>query len=143
MISSAATHAWERWIAVTRSRCHLHFEIDEGHLDSHVAACRTVSWHTALRVSDDLRERPSSILEMGCSVGFNCLALAERFPLAHVVGIEPDGEACLVAATMAADSGLGNVQLVQGVVELLTFPDASIDWFICNTDIEDANDVYT
>lgn len=141
MISVAATQAWERWITVTRSRCHLHFEIDGGHLDRHVAVGRDVSRRTAARVADDLHGAPATILEVGSSVGFNCLALAELFPVARVVGIEPDGEACVVATAMAADFGNQNVEFVQGVGERLPFPDESFDWIVCHTVIEHVNDV--
>jgi SAM-dependent methyltransferase len=141
VISAVATQAWEHWITVTRSRCHLHFEIEGGSLESHVASGRDASRRTADRVASDLSGPPGAILEVGCSVGFNCLALAERFTNARVVGIEPDGEACAVASAMATDFGITNVQFIQGVGECLPFPNESFDWIVCHTVIEHVNDV--
>ena len=141
MISAVTTQAWEHWITVTRSRCHLRFEIEGGSLESHVASGRDVSRRTADRVAGDLTGPPDAILEVGCSVGFNCLALADRFPDARVIGIEPDGEACAVATAMSNDFGIANVQFIQGVGECLPFPDESFDWIVCHTVIEHVNDV--
>lgn len=141
MISAATTRAWEHWIAVTRSRCHLHFELQGGSLEAHVMTSRDVSRRTAARIADDLAGPPTAIMEVGSSVGFNCIALAERYPNAHVVGIEPDGEAGVVAAAMAADFNNTNAEFVQGVGERLPFPDAHFDLIICHTVIEHVNDV--
>lgn len=141
MISAMTTRAWEDWIEVTRSRCHLHFELEGGSLDCHVAAGRDVSRHTAARIGEDLPGVPCAILEVGSSVGFNCLALSERFPDARIVGIEPDREACAVATAMSTDSGAANVQFIQGVGESLPFPEATFDWIVCHTVIEHVSDV--
>lgn len=141
MTSELTNRTWKSWIEITRSRCHLHFELDGGSLDSHVAIGRNAGRHTAARIAEDLSFVPSAILEVGSSVGFNCLALAERFPTARVVGVEPDREACMVAAAMAADCGNENTEFVQGVGECLPFPDASFDWIVCHTVIEHVKDV--
>jgi SAM-dependent methyltransferase len=141
MINSETTVAWENWIEVTRSRCHLHFELDGGTLHSHIIVGRDVGRNTAARIAEDLPGMPSSILEVGSSVGFNCLALAERFPSASIVGIEPDVEACALASAMGNDFDVTNVEFIVGVGERLPFPDASFDWIICHTVIEHVNDV--
>lgn len=141
MISAEAACAWEHWITVTRSRCHLHFELEGGSLDRHIAVGIEVGRRAAARIAGDMSGQPAAILEVGSSVGFNCLALAERFPTASVVGIEPDGEACAVANAMAADFGIANVRFMQGVGEYLPFPEDSIDWIVCHTVIEHVNDV--
>lgn len=141
MISSKTIGAWEKWINVTRSRCHLHFDLDGGSLDSHVRIGRDVGRNTAARIVGDLPRPPSAILEVGSSVGFNCLALSERFPDACIIGIEPDGEACEVAAAMAVDFRATKTRFIEGVGECLPFPDASFDWIVCHTVIEHVNDV--
>jgi SAM-dependent methyltransferase len=141
VITSGTLHAWNKWIAITRSRCHLHFELDGGDLHSHIARGLESGRKTVSRVVDDMHGIPLAILEVGSSVGFNCLALAERFPDAEIFGIEPDGEACEVATKMAQDFGFTNVSFTQGVGESLPFSTSSLDWIVCHTVIEHVNDV--
>jgi len=141
MISSASIQKWQEWIDVTRSRCHLNFELAGGTIESHVSVCRDSARSTAGRVRTDLPGSPSAILEIGSSVGFNCLALAEECQGATVTGIEPDYEAVSVGNRMAADFGLNNVVFVQGIGENLPFPDESFDWILCHTVIEHVRDV--
>jgi len=143
MISSNTIGAWEKWINVTRSRCHLHFDLDGGSLDSHVKIGLEAGRKTAARIVGDFPRPLSSVLEVGSSVGFNCLALSERFPDVSIIGIEPDGEACEVAAAMSLDFGAANARFVEGVGECLPFPDASFDLIVCHTVIEHVNDVDT
>jgi SAM-dependent methyltransferase len=140
-ISIATRDAWSRWIAVTRDRCHLHFELDGGDVGQHVTVGRNAGRGTAKRVANDLGGHPTSILEVGSSVGFNCLGLAELFADARVVGVEPDGDAVAIATAMAGDFGLAGAAFVTGVGERLPFADASFDWIICHTVIEHVNDV--
>lgn len=142
MISAAATAAWEHWIGVTRSRCHLHFTLEGGSLSAHVALARNVGRRTVERVVADVAgAAPRDVLEVGSSVGFNCIALAERFPRARIVGIEPDGDACRVASAMAADFALANASFTQSRGESLPFPEQSFDWIVCHTVIEHVDDV--
>jgi ubiquinone/menaquinone biosynthesis C-methylase UbiE len=143
MISSDTSRVWEKWIKVTHLRCHLHFDLDGGSLVSHVRIGREAGRKTAARIVGDLPRPPSALLEVGSSVGFNCLALSERFPDASIIGIEPDGEACEVAAAMGVDFGATNARFIEGVGESLPFPDASFDWIVCHTVIEHVNDVDT
>ena len=75
-------------------RCHLHYRLEGGSLESHVQTCLAGALETARRVKHDIGEfKPRRILEVGCSVGFNCFALQSVFPDAEIVGIEPDPEA--------------------------------------------------
>ncbi|MDR1064503.1 MAG: class I SAM-dependent methyltransferase [Azoarcus sp.] len=144
MLSKAVKDAWAAWIKVTRERCHLHFEIEGNDLKSHVTAGHRTGLHCASRVKNDIANVvPEKILEIGCSVGFNCLGLAERYPQALITGIEPDGEACVVASSMADYFGLKNVRFIQGIGESLPFPDESYDLIVCHTVIEHVNDVET
>lgn len=141
MISIKTIRAWEKWIILTRSRCHLHFDLDGGSVTSHVKIGLDAGRKTAKRISGDLQSQPSAILEVGSSVGFNCLALSELFPDACIIGIEPDGEACEVATAMGVDFGAKNVRFIKAAGECLPFPGASIDWIVCHTVIEHVNDV--
>lgn len=141
MISPVSIKKWQKWVDITRSRCHLNFELAGGTIESHMSVCRDSARATAGRIRTDLPGSPSAILEIGSSVGFNCLALAERFPEARVVGIEPDHEAVSLGTAMAADLAIGNVNFVQAVGERLPFPEESFDWIICHTVIEHVRDV--
>ena len=136
MISALSERVWKHWISVTRSRCHLHFELEGGDLGRHVICGLNTGRRTIAGVNADVDESPSVILEVGSSVGFNCLALAESFPEARVVGIEQDREACKVGEVMSKDLAMPNILFVQGVGECMPFPDSSFDWIVCHTVIE-------
>lgn len=141
MISAASVCAWDRWINVTRSQCHLHFELEGGSLETQIAAGWNAGRQTSARVVADLPCPPRAVLEVGSSVGFNCLAMAERFPEARVVGVEPADEACAVAQAMAVDCGRDNMQVLRATGERLPFADAAFDSIICHTVIEHVSDV--
>jgi len=77
---------------------------------------------------------------VGCSTGINCLALAERFPKAEIIGIEPEGAALSVAQAMAAENPA--ITFIQGVGERLPLGNASVDIVVCHTVIEHVSDVH-
>lgn len=66
--------------------------------------------------------KPNSVLEVGCNVGRNLLALSNFIPELH--GIEPNAQAC---ATLRQQPGLSSVTLHQGIGQSLPYADASID----------------
>lgn len=132
---------WEAWLQVTKARCHLHFELVGGRLDSHIAASLDNAMGTASRVSRSICSPPKKILEIGCSTGFNCIALSRLFPEAEVYGIEPDGEAVAVANSMAAAAEISNVHFLRGVGESLPYGNHVFDLIVCLTVIEHVNDV--
>ena len=139
---SCVQDAWKRWLAVTRERCHLHFKLEGDDLATHLTVCGASAGQTAARVARDIEgSSPNTILEVGCSVGFNCLALAERFPSAHVVGIEPDVDAARVAAAMASARDANRVQFIHGVGEALPFKLETFDLIVCHTVIEHVQSV--
>ncbi len=133
--------SWDTWLRVTRDRCHLHFVLEGGTLETHIAASFASATITAARVAEGLDSAPSKILEIGCSTGFNCIALARQFPLAEVYGIEPDGEAVAVAQSMAKAADIEQVRFYQGFGESLPFQAEEFDLIICLTVIEHVNDV--
>lgn len=141
MIGKDTQASWEEWIAITRSRCHLHFVVEGGTLATHIAAGMETGRSCAARVESEISIQPCSILEIGSSVGFNCFGLALHYPAARVVGIEPDAEAVELARQMARDFGINNVEFVTGVAEALPFPDASFDLIVCHTVIEHVQNV--
>lgn len=135
--------AWKNWISVTKSRCHLHFALDGGTIESHVKVGLGAGAKNAERIASDVSEVPTFILEVGCSVGFNCIGLAQRFPNAVVYGIEPDADAVDIAENMSADIGLKNAEFLTGVGECLPFEDETFDLIVCHTVIEHVKDVDT
>lgn len=132
---------WDDWLLVTRDRCHLHFEFVGATLEDHLAACLNSADYSAERIADDIGFVPKRILEVGCSTGFNCIALATRFPQAEVVGIEPDEEAVQIARSMVAAAGMNKVEFQVGYGECLSFPDEQFDFIVCHTVIEHVKNV--
>ena len=141
MISKETQHEWDKWIAVTRSRCHLHFVVEGGTIATHIAAGMESGRMTAQRVAIETDVRPQSILEVGSSVGFNCFGLALHYPNALIVGIEPDAEAVDVATRTARDFGITNIEFTTGVAEALPFDDGRFDLIVCHTVIEHVQNV--
>lgn len=133
--------AWHTWLQVTRARCHLHYELEGSGLRSHVGACLRSATSQMVRISSGLARPPRKILEIGCSTGFNCIALSQLFPTAEIYGIEPDGEAVLVANSMAMAADIGNIHFHEGVGEDLPFEKPEFDLIICLTVIEHVEDV--
>lgn len=142
MILESTLNAWSNWVAITKLRCHLHFNLEGGTVESHIATCRKGARDTVTRIVKDLPAsfEPRRILEVGASVGFNSLALAERFTGAEVHGVEPDNEAVLVGLAMAENFSLKYIP-VKGVGEQLPYPDNYFDLIICHTVIEHVDNV--
>lgn len=134
--------SWNDWLAVTRERCHLNFELVGGSLDSHIAAGMQSGLATAKRIQQDIGScKVRRVLEVGCSVGFNCFGLSVAFPDAEIIGIEPDCEAIKVGAAMAKNNGYGNISFRQGVGESLPFERDLFDLIVCHQVVEHVNDV--
>jgi SAM-dependent methyltransferase len=133
--------AWAKWLPLTRDRCHIHYRLEGGDLAEHIAVCSASAKETAERIERDVHGvRPERILEIGCSVGFNCFALARQYPGAALIGLEPDAEAVTVGHTMA-QHGNGNATFVVARGERLPFRDGAFDLIICHTVIEHVEDV--
>ncbi|WP_301102377.1 class I SAM-dependent methyltransferase [Propionivibrio sp.] len=134
--------SWREWLAVTKDRCHLNFELASDSLSSHIDAGFKSGLATARRVRDDISDlKVHRVLEVGCSVGFNCLGLAVVFPDAQIFGIEPDSEAVKVGKAMSNGAGLKNITFQKGLGELLPFDPDFFDLIVCHTVIEHVNDV--
>lgn len=123
-------------MSVTRDRCHIHYRLEGNNLNAHIQVCMASAKEAARRIAEDVPSgMPARILEVGCSVGFNCFALSRQYPAATVVGIEPDAEAVMVAHAMARDAER-NVVFVVATGERLPFPDCAFDLIVCHTVIE-------
>lgn len=142
MISRTTVTAWQKWVDLTQSRCHLHFKLEGGTIESHIETCLQSSRATIDRISKDLPSnfKPRRILEIGASVGFNSLALAEQFKAAKVYSVEPDAEAVEVALAMASDFSLDYTPIC-GFGEQLDYPDDYFDLILCHTVIEHVDNV--
>jgi ubiquinone/menaquinone biosynthesis C-methylase UbiE len=134
-------NAWKKWLDVTLDRCHLHFELEGGSVESHIAICNKSSLLGVERVAQDLPAnfKPKRILEIGASVGFISLAISKYYKDAKVYSVEPDSEAVTVADAMAVDENL-NYKPVVGVGEALPYEDNYFDLIICHTVIEHVQD---
>lgn len=84
--------------------------------------------------------RGEEVLDLGCGTGLDCLLAARAVgPRGSVVGLDmvPEmlarAEAALVRAGAAAGAAaLGHTRFVQGVLEAMPLPDASVDVVISN-----------
>jgi len=141
-LSESSIAVWKKWIDVTRSRCHLHFILNGGEIASHVDCCSKSAGETIKRVVLDLPDdfKPKRVLEVGASVGFNCLALAAHYKEAEVYSVEPDEDAVEVAKSMAQDYELNYIPTV-GVGEVMGYPDGFFDLIVCHTVIEHVKNV--
>ena len=142
IVSEATFQSWQNWIKHTKSRCHLHFELEGNSIESHIEISRISSRATVDRVVLDLPKefKPKRVLEIGSSTGFNCLALAEKYSYASIHSVEPDKEAVVVADCMSKDFGL-SYEPICGVGEKLEYPDKHFDLILCHTVIEHVADV--
>ena len=143
LLDANSRAAWNAWLSVARDRCHLHYQIEGGTLESHVETCFASSRQIAERIARDIVDlKPSRILEIGCSVGFNCMALQKKYPEAEVIGIEPDAEAVAVGNAMsrAAFDDRGP-RLIRGVGEEMAIESGSVDLIVCHTVIEHVTNV--
>jgi SAM-dependent methyltransferase len=82
--------------------------------------------------SDTAYSRGSRVLEAGCGVGAQTVALASRSPEARFTSIDIDADSLASARRRIVRAGLGNVELRQADVFALPFGAASFDHvFVC------------
>jgi 2-polyprenyl-3-methyl-5-hydroxy-6-metoxy-1,4-benzoquinol methylase len=141
-VTPAIEAAWTSWLGVTNDRCHLNFELEGGSIASHMDAGIRSGTSTAERVRRDIGStQVKRVLEVGCSVGFNCIGLARIFTDAEIYGIEPDREAVEVGSVMASENGLNALHFQIGFGESLPFDSGYFDLVVCHTVIEHVNNV--
>lgn len=58
-------------------------------------------------IDERLRTRASVVIDAGCGTGWSAIALAQRYPLAHVIGIDLDAASITEAEANAATAQLG------------------------------------
>lgn len=91
----------------------------------------------ALGVANHLRhariEPGETILDLGCGAGIDTVLAAHRTgPGGRVIALDFLPQMLARAAAAAAEAGLGNVEPLEGEIEALPLPDASVDHVISN-----------
>lgn len=93
--------------------------------------------HRALGVGNHLRwaqiEPGETILDVGCGGGIDSILAARRTgPGGRVIGLDFLPEMLERTAAAAAEAGLDNVEVLEGEMEAIPLPDASVDHVISN-----------
>ncbi|MES0871617.1 methyltransferase domain-containing protein [Pseudovibrio sp. SCP19] len=74
-----------------------------------------------------------TVLDLGSGAGLDLILAAEKTgPSGKVIGIDVSEDMIAQARSNCDKHGLQNIELHQGVIEDLPFPDSSIDWVISN-----------
>lgn len=71
--------------------------------------------------------KPKRILDIGCTIGHNALPLAQAYPTAQVVAIDPAAPVLRYAHARAKSLGVGNIRFVQAVGESVPAADGEFD----------------
>jgi SAM-dependent methyltransferase len=80
----------------------------------------------------DLHEG-ETVLDLGSGAGADVLISAQRVgATGKAIGLDMTGEMLSLARANAADAGLDNVEFIQGHIEEIPLPDASVDVVISN-----------
>ncbi len=73
------------------------------------------------------------VLDLGSGGGIDVLLSAKRVgPTGYVYGLDMTPEMLALARRTAAEAGVGNVEFLQGHIESIPLPDASVDVVISN-----------
>ncbi len=82
--------------------------------------------HAALRPGE-------TVLDLGCGAGIDTLLAARAVgPEGRAIGIDMTPEMIIRARANAEAAGLANVEIVDGMIEALPLPDASVDVVVSN-----------
>ncbi|WP_093523963.1 methyltransferase domain-containing protein [Pseudovibrio ascidiaceicola] len=74
-----------------------------------------------------------TVLDLGSGAGLDLILAAEKTgPSGSVIGIDVSEDMIALAKSNCEQHDLRNVELHQGVIEHLPFPDQSVDWVISN-----------
>jgi ubiquinone/menaquinone biosynthesis C-methylase UbiE len=88
----------------------------------------------------ELREG-ETVLDLGSGAGADVLISARRVgPTGRAIGLDMTGEMLALARANAAEAGVGNVEFLEGYIEEIPLPDASVDVVISNCVINLAGD---
>ena len=116
---------------------HAERDLIDKDLEHHIKECLKSSFESVSRIYVDIKDlKPKLILEIGSSVGFNCIQSKNIFPESIVIGIEPEIQALKVAENMKYDFKLNKLYFINSIGEKLPFRDNQFDLIICHTVIE-------
>ncbi len=74
-----------------------------------------------------------TVLDLGSGAGLDCFIAAEKVgPQGKVYGLDMTPEMIAQARKNAREGGFTNVEFLQGEMESIPLPDASVDWVISN-----------
>jgi SAM-dependent methyltransferase len=74
----------------------------------------------------------SAVLEVGCGVGAQTVALARRHPMAHITAVDISATSLAQARMRVSEAGLTNVDFLQSDIHALPFGPSSFDHvFVC------------
>lgn len=138
-ISDSALNAWHDFVGNPNNKGHANRDSFYDDLNEQFSLSLMGARKTIERVCRQSGiENPPVILEIGSSVGFNVLALRERFPGSIIFGVEPEVEAVEVARKIVfkAVDGATVPNYIVGRGESIDLPDSSVDFILCNTVIE-------
>lgn len=79
-------------------------------------------WHNA-GLQDGMQ-----VIDLGCGTGAACLAIASKFPNAHIWGIDCSHHLLNTARQLQQERELNNLEFIQGDAYALNLPNASIDF---------------
>lgn len=140
--------AWNRWLRTSQTLGHFDHDIDQP-LERHTEECYRGAQELVARISaalsDESGRPPRRILDHGSSTGFKSLALAEAFPSASVVGIDPDVDGLGVGRSIGSHLRDGLAfnppTYVAATGESLPLPTNSFDAVVSITVLEHVRDV--
>lgn len=78
-----------------------------------------------------LQPPPERIVDIGCGAGHHSLVLAEAFPAAAIVGVDPYRPALEQALSERDETDARRVGFIPGTIEALPFEDESTDLIWC------------
>jgi ubiquinone/menaquinone biosynthesis C-methylase UbiE len=82
--------------------------------------------------NDSIFQPHSRILEAGCGIGVQTLAIASRNPTCEIVSVDVSAESVARARETVRDAGIHNVVFQQADIHHLAFPPGSFDHvFVC------------
>ncbi|MDP9067629.1 MAG: methyltransferase domain-containing protein [Actinomycetota bacterium] len=115
----------------TTAVAHKLYALDELDLVPAAAVARALGVNNHLRFAEI--EPGETVVDLGCGAGIDSVIAAQRVgPAGHVIALDFLPEMLERTAAAAAAAGLSNVEPIEGEIESIPLPDASVDHVISN-----------